>query len=155
GAAVRLFSQALQQRAERVERLFEDLRRRHRQPQVWLAGLLVATDQRKTSGFRPVADFELGKNRMFAQGLQLEVLLPAALPPQPDLPGLQRHILGLVQPRKLRPPRSFFRLASLLGSPLSRSLQLRALRHRCHVSISTTGPVGKSVTPSPGLYTRE
>src|SRR5262249_48935005 len=43
-----------------------------------------------------VGDLELGEDRVVTYVLQGEVLLAAELPPQLNLPGLQRHLLGLV-----------------------------------------------------------
>src|SRR5262249_61875390 len=48
-----------------------------------------------------VGDRELRKDRLLAEVFQAELLLTAELPPQFDLPRLQRHAVGLVQARQL------------------------------------------------------
>jgi hypothetical protein len=51
-----------------------------------------------------VVDLEFGEDGVLTLVFQAEVLLPAELPAQLDLPVLQRHVLGLVQPRHLGRP---------------------------------------------------
>src|SRR5205823_1247326 len=58
-----------------------------------------------------VLDLELGEDRVVAEVAQREALLAAELPAQLNLPGLQGHVVRLLQTRELGgPPCGFARL---------------------------------------------
>jgi hypothetical protein len=78
-----------------------------------------------------IGDFKFGKDGMLAEVLESKALIPAELPAQLNLPVLEGHSRGFVQPGQLRGFSLLFGALFpwFLLIPLSR---FRASRHRCH-----------------------
>src|SRR5262249_10290933 len=95
-----------------------------------------------------VGDRELRKDRLLAEVFQAELLLTAELPPQFDLPRLQRHAVGLVQARQL----DAWLLPACAGRPAAcrhRSDLLKGRPRGAHYTPPAGGAAGNA-RPAPG-----